>query len=251
MSKTDDGGTAFPFAEPNLHTEPVAALHFGMSLRHYFAARAPRKIPKWFNCDDKLPDKPIDNTVQPTRGGRGDETPLGSIHSFMGEFTSEDPDDWTEEDFPDDCLPETRAKVIEIGREWKKYRDEYRQFELQLAAWQEAVERTCFYLWRYAYADDMIAFGKLTATSDISSKPIDTWPPPMPDPLDVVVIKAEEDLYFVGTIDEVWFLTRDRVLQAFKSNNERVDVEDFETHTAASDALDNLRRHWEIINATV
>ena len=40
MNKINDGGLAYPYTEPDIRTDGVAAIHIGATLRDWFAGRA-------------------------------------------------------------------------------------------------------------------------------------------------------------------------------------------------------------------
>lgn len=100
-----------------------------ISLRDYFAARAPLEIPSWFRLH------------------RAEKKP--AMPSARRELTSEQLDQWQGlgdylED--DDVDPE----VLE-------FRDRYDAASHAVGAWEEAYERDRYLAWRWAYADLMIA----------------------------------------------------------------------------------------------
>ncbi|MGF6633562.1 hypothetical protein [Paraburkholderia sp. MM6662-R1] len=121
MSAIKNGGPAFP-------VEWINKIDSGMTLRDYFAVRAPADIPEWF--------KYVPATPRPA---------VSIPHESLT------PEQYKEWDGLGDWLDESDASP-EVNAFDEKYESE----RAALEAWDAEQRVARYYAWRWAYADSML-----------------------------------------------------------------------------------------------
>lgn len=133
MSTTkDDGGPAFP-------RDHASDGHNGMSLRDYFAAKAPTEIPDWFRCSG-----------QPVPSAPTTEQALQQVKGFDS-FSYSQKD--TLRAWLRDPVFDLEADIADIGAAANEI---MRLAELDRENVRRENTAARYYAWRWAYADAML-----------------------------------------------------------------------------------------------
>jgi hypothetical protein len=107
-----------------------------LTLRAYFAARAPKEIPDWFQIKDlrPAPKLPNDKWLSESRP---------SMHTaWMLQWSD---------------LQKGYKSEGEVDLEVLAHHRRYVAAEAELHAWQVEHDKERYYAWRWAFADDMMA----------------------------------------------------------------------------------------------
>lgn len=141
-----DGGPAFPktgnFGEKQ-SGEYDSVDQDGMSLRDYFAAKAPAEIPHWFQTAYQ---DPTPEPVAPTL--KADDADVQQLC-----------DDWRQDPYFDlyDRRRVFHPHQVEFLR---RYEGAWKAYWQERIAWQNQREIDMYFAWRWYYADCMLAEGK-------------------------------------------------------------------------------------------
>lgn len=130
MDKIKNGGPAFP--APYHPQEGIKTVNpTGMTLRDYFAVRAPMEIPGWFKHVPATPRPAVPVPHESLTGSQYNEW--------------EGLDDWLE--------------LSDASKEVRKFHAEYRSASDAASLWDREQEIAQYFAWRWHYADMMISTG--------------------------------------------------------------------------------------------